>query len=280
MVSSVGYSGGAGGGGAGSIVIASSGTVRVNGSLTANGGPGGNGTPNAWGGGGGSGGGIRVVANTIAGTGVVQAGGGPSGNQCCGYGPAPAGGAGIVRLESFAFAYSGSVFPGASFATPGLVAPPGLPTLAIASIGGSAPPANPMGNFSTVDVSLPPAVTNPVPVVVAATNIPVPTGIRVDVRPQFGNVSSFNGTLSGTQGSSSATVSATLPSGVSVIQVVTSAFTITADLAPYLPLIDGEPVEQIRLAAAYGAGSQVFYITKSGKEVPAERYFGRVVSTK
>jgi hypothetical protein len=62
--------------------------------------------------------------------------------------------------------------------------------------------------------------------------------------------------------------------------VVTGAFTITADLAPYLPLIDGEPVEQIRLAAAYGAGSQIFYITKSGKEVPAERYFGRVVSTK
>jgi hypothetical protein len=24
----------------------------------------------------------------------------------------------------------------------------------------------------------------------------------------------------------------------------------------------------------------VFYITKSGKEVPAERYFGRVVATK
>jgi hypothetical protein len=117
-------------------------------------------------------------------------------------------------------------------------------------------------------------------VVVAATNIPGPTGVTVHARPQFGDVTSTNGTLSGSKANSSATINVTLPSGVSVIQVVTSSFTITADLAPFLPLVDGEPVEQIRLAASYGAGSQVFYITKSGKEVPAERYFGRVVATK
>ncbi len=277
-VTGVGNSGGAGGGGAGSIIIASSGTITVGGSLTANGGLGGSGLPDSYGGGGGSGGGIRLVANTIAGSGSLAVTGGTGGPAWSGGGGN--GGNGIVRLESFAFTYSGAVLPGASFATPGLVAPPGLPSLTIASIGGSAPPANPAGNFSTVDVSLPPSVTNPVPVVVAATDIPVNTGIRIEVRPQFGVVTSHNGSLTGTQSSSSATVNATLPSGVSVIQVVTNAFTITADLAPYLPLIDGEPVEQIRLAAAYGAGSQVFYITKSGKEVPAERYFGRVVATK
>jgi hypothetical protein len=261
-------------------VIASSGSITIAGSVTANGGRGGNGAPEAYGGGGGSGGGIRLVANTITGNGVINASGGAPGNTCCALAPGTSGGNGIVRLESFAFTYTGSVVPGASFATPGLVTPPGLPTLTIASIGGSAPPANPVGNFSTIDVSLPSTVTNPVPVVVAATNIPVPTGVTVQARPQFGDASTTNGTLAGSKASSSATINVTLSSGVSVIQVVTNAFTITADLAPFLPLIDGEPVEQIRLAAAYGGGSQVFYITKSGKEVPAERYFGRVVSTK
>jgi hypothetical protein len=276
---SVGYSGGAGGGGAGSIVIASSGTITVNGSLIANGGRGGNGAPEAYGGGGGSGGGIRLVANAIAGNGGIGATGGAPGTTCCAFAGGSSGGNGIVRLESFAFTYSGSVLPGASFSTPGLVVPPGLPSLTIASIGGSAPPANPAGNFSTVDVALPSTVTNPVPVVVTATNIPVPTGVTVQARPQFGDVTSTNGTLSGSKASSSATINVTLPSGVSVIQVVTNAFTITADLAPFLPFVDGEPVERIRLAAAYGASPQVFYITKSGKEVPAEKYFGRVVST-
>jgi len=277
--SSIGYSGGTGGGGSGSVVIASSGTIMVNGAVTANGGRGGDGAPEAFGGGGGSGGGVRLVANSIAGGGAIGATGGAGGASCCSFAGGGNGGSGIVRLEAFSFTYNGSVVPGASFSTPGLVAPPGLPTLTIASIGGSVPPANPGGNFSTIDVSLAPTVTNPVPVVVAATNIPVNTGIRVDVRPQFGAFTSHNGSLTGTQASSSATVNATLPSGVSVIQVVTNAFTITADLAPHLPLIDGEPVEQIRLATAYGGGSHVFYITRSGKEVPAERYFGRVVAS-
>jgi hypothetical protein len=60
---------------------------------------------------------------------------------------------------------------------------------------------------------------------------------------------------------------------VSIIQVVTAPFTVSADLSPFLPRIDGEPVEKIRLAAVYGGTSQMYFITRSGKEVPAGKEF-------
>ncbi len=74
-----------GGGGGGAILIAASGNLYLNGSITANGGAG------TWVAGSGSGGGIRLMANNIFGNGSLAAAGGNG---------SVTGGAGRIRLEA------------------------------------------------------------------------------------------------------------------------------------------------------------------------------------
>ena len=140
-----GYNGGdngiGGGGGGGAILIASTGTVTVDGSLLANGGDSGN---NA---GGGSGGGIRIVADTIAGGGTVSATGGNANKD---------GGLGRVRFERVTNSMTNvtnQVIPSPSVIDllpndTGLVFPPvDSPTAKILSIGGQAIPDDPSASF-------------------------------------------------------------------------------------------------------------------------------------
>jgi hypothetical protein len=87
--------------------------------------------------------------------------------------------------------------------------------------------------------------------------------------PVAGNPSLFPvSALSGTPSLSTASSDVTFPSGqVSVLNVFAS-FTITAGL---FPLIDGEEVDRVLMAATMGETSSLTLVTKSGKEVPVSQ---------
>lgn len=269
------FSGGSGGGGGGAIVVASSTKITVSGSLTANGG---NAAPpsNFCGDrgytGAGSGGAIRLVAPEIVNTGTIQAKIGVDGNCGTSTPTGAAGGAGRIRLEALLFGTVATTDPLASTSTTlGPITPTSIPalmnfpTLAFTSVGGVAPPAAPTGSFTAADVTLPGATTNPVSVVLTATNTPAPTTYTVKLIPQFANPSSQTVTSSGAFSLSTATATVTFPNGrISALQAF-AGFTLTASLAP---IIDGEPADQVLLAAGYGEPSTLTLVTKSGREVP------------
>jgi len=269
------WAGGSGGGGGGAIVLASSTKITVSGAISANGGNSGNvagfcGTYGAVGPG--SGGAIRMVAPEIVNTGTIQAR--PGFDLQCGT-TAPGGsaaGAGRIRLEAALFGTVAATDPVASLTstlgpvtTASIPALMNLPTLAFTSIGGVAPPLAPAGSYTTADVTLPSTVTNPVSVILTATNTPAPTSYTVRMIPQFASPTSQTVMSSGAFSLSTATANVTFPNGrISGLQAY-AGFTLTASLAP---IIDGEPADQVLLAAGYGEPSTLTLLTKSGKEVP------------
>jgi hypothetical protein len=212
------------------------------------------------------------VAPEIVNTGTIQARIG--GDLNCGQSTStgPAGGAGRIRLEALLFGTVATTDPLASTSTTlgpiGLTSIPALinfPTLAFTSVGGVAPPVAPTGSFTTADVILPGTTTNPVSVILTATNTPAPTTYTVKLIPQFANSSSQTVTSSGAFSLSTATATVTFPNGrISALQAF-AGFTLTASLAP---IIDGEPADQVLLAAGYGEPSTLTLVTKSGKEIP------------
>jgi len=269
--------GGGGGGGGGAILIASSGTITINGSVTSNGGDGGLGfsspTINATGGGG-SGGAIRLIANTIAGAGTITATGG---SGLTGW----VGGDGRIRVESNTLSFTGTTDPTASFSAPGIVSFTSLPTLTITDVGGVSVPGVPGGSFESPDVTLASSTVNPVTVNIAATNIPVSTVVVVVVKGRNADATlflssnslgrKFNSTpLSGTQANSTASASVNLVTdSVNMISVETT-FPIALASLDFPTFVLGEKVENIKLAAAFGGESSIFLITESGKEIPFE----------
>ena len=263
---SSGVPGGGGGGSGGALLIASSGTITVSGALSARGG---NGVANFTTftgpfGGAGSGGAIRLIANTVTGTGQILVNGGSASALNGG------GGQGRIRLEASTLTFTGTFTTPPTNALPASVFPPaGQPTLMITSVGGIAAPANPQGSFLTApDITLPSSQTNPVTVNLVASNIPVGTTVQVKVNPQGGAATSVNALLSGTTAASTASASATLPNGVSVISA-TATFVLPTTASIDAPTqFAGEPITHVRVAAVYGGPSTVTYITASGKEIP------------
>jgi hypothetical protein len=197
-----GGAGGGGGGGGGAILIASDSSILVDGTVVANGGYG-------YYGGNGSGGGVRLVAPQISGHGTLRAGG--SGNNSTG----SYGGSGFVRLDVLDDQFVGTLNDSATRGfNPILVAPAQTASLAIQSIAGNAVPANPTGVLFTPDTTISGQQTNPIPVVVRCVNLPLNTPITVVVKPVNGPMvlgSTLNNT--GTQASSTATVSIVMPRG-------------------------------------------------------------------
>lgn len=264
--------GGGGGGGSGAIVIASSTTITINtsGSLTirALGGNGSSSSGGSGGGGGGSGGAIRVVAPTISGVGQLRAEGGGAG---------PFGGAGAngrIRLEATVLTFTGFINPLATTSLPQPVFPgTGQPTLTIASVGGIAAPAAPVGSIlAAPDIQLPVGTTNPVEVVLTASNIPPGTAILVTATPQSGARSSATSAgLSGTLASSTASASLTIALTQTSVLTATATFPLVAAVGGGPVYAEGEEVKLVRVASTFGGGSTVTYITASGREVPAER---------
>jgi len=208
-----GYYGGGGGGG-GAIIVASDTSIRVDGTASANGGYGAffdtSGIRNAWNGNGGgaSGGGVRLVAPQILGHGTLRADGG------VGFG-GTVGGSGFVRLDGLDDEFVGTLNDSASRGfNPILVAPTASASLAIQSIAGNAVPANPKGVLYTPDATISAQQANPIQVVVGCVNLPLNTQITVVVKPVNGPMvlgSTLNNT--GTQASSTATVSVNMPRG-------------------------------------------------------------------
>lgn len=259
------FSGQSGAGGGGAIVVASSTRIIVTGTISASGG---RATPCA-GGANGSGGAIRLVAPEVSGNGILQANGFTS---CSSNGDGRPGG---IRLEAFTLGFTGtldpvpstSVAPGPITASsnPALI---NLPTLTISSVGGVSPPSTPAASYTTADIALPAGTTNPVSITLNVTNTPIDTIFKVKLIPQFAAHTVVSAAaLTGNFASSTTTASVTFPAGqVSIINAY-AEFTLPSQMAGLYPLIDGEPAERVLLAAAYGEGSTVTLISKSGKQM-------------
>ena len=271
--------GGPGAGGGGAVLIASSTRIIIRGQIKANGGftQQNNGVGCQGHGAAGTGGAIRLVAPQIIGGGNVQAIRGISASACSG---TTAPGDGKIRLEAFNIqsTFTGTTNPIASIVnTPGPVSPAGnpalvnVPTLTIASVAKTPVPlAQPQASYFAPDMTLPAGTTSPVEVVVNATNTPVDaaTAITVRVIPQSpGTATSVAATNhTGSFSSSSATASVTLPAGQVTVLQAHAAMTLTGQTASLFPLIDGEPVEHVAVAATPGQPSTLSLVTKSGKE--------------
>jgi hypothetical protein len=258
--------GAGGGGGGGAILIASSTTIAFNaGTISARGGSGGNvSCGQGGGGGGGSGGAIRLIANTITGSAVLLTTGGSAGSE------GGAGGTGFIRTEAFNltnFSAGGIISSG----LPTSVTPATLPTLQIASVAGVAAPAVPSGSFQGApDVVLPATQANPVAVVINATNIPAGATVNLTATTAAGTTSAATATLAGTTQSSNGTANITLAAGLSVLTATTVIdLAQTGDLRPLF--INGEKVEKIEVAAQYGGGSELTYITQTGRRIRSLR---------
>jgi len=264
-----------GGGGGGAIVIASSTriTITSTGVVQASGGNGGFVSGNsALLGGNGSGGAIRLVAPQLTGNGNITAAGGQLFNTA-------QAGPGRIRLESTTpHTLTGSITPAPSVSTaPGPVtaaSTPALvnaPKLTFTSIGGVAGPTTPTGSYATADVNLPAGTTNPVPVLLNSNNIPVGIVFTVKVIPQLSAISTLaTSASSGSFSSATATANVTLPTGEVSLLLATGSFTLP-QLASLFPLIDGEEVDRVMVAATYGEPSSVTLVTTSGREMPLDR---------
>ncbi len=202
--SSDGRFGSGGGAGGGAILIASSTSIAVNGSLTANGGNALSPLNAGWGGGG-SGGAIHLLAPTLAGSGAVRADGGLSAINC--------GAAGRIRFEAFQHLLSGTVSPGPVRATPftrSLTA--AIPRLRVLSVAGAPVPPNPDGSFTVPDVTINQGAA--VPVEIEARNVPPGTVVQLFLYSETGSDQTVNsGPLSGTLELSTATASVVFPPG-------------------------------------------------------------------
>jgi len=272
-----GLTGGGGGGGGGAILIASSGTTTFTGIITASGGNASSaitGTLTAGAGAGGSGGAVRLIANTIAGSGGsinVPGGSGTPGSQS-GFTGAGAGGPGRIRIEAYTNTATINFAQAPSVGQPGVVALLNSPSLTITSVAGVAAPIAPTGSLSNPDILVPSGTANPMTIGLAGTNIPLGTTVAVTVKPQNGAASSATSTpLSGTLGASTATASLTIPTNQPSVISASATFTLAALLGAGPVYADGESVTHVRVAAIFGAPSQVTYITTSGREVPADR---------
>jgi len=212
LVPLVGGSGGAGstgsgGAGGGALLIASSVSITVTGTITANGG---NGVSYS---GGGAGGGVRLVAPTIAGTGGITAAGG-GGTGC-----SNAGASGTVRLEFFQNTFTGPTGGTLYLANPfSLFIPSSTaqPSLMVTSIGGVAVPPSPTGSFVVPDAIV--NSSSPLTVNIQASNIPLGT-----VPTVYFSTENFpdqkiaaNAGLTGTLASSGTTATVTLNPGYSI----------------------------------------------------------------
>jgi hypothetical protein len=262
--------GGSGGGGGGAILIASSDTITFSGSaaINAQGGNGANSPTTSTGAGGaGSGGAIRLIANTITGTATLNVNAGTAGGGCNYGGCGGLGGLGYVRIEAYnysAFTPSGSNL---SYALPNPVGLTTQPQLRISSVAGITAPATPLGSFQGVpDVIVPAAQSNPVTVALQGTNIPVGTVVQVTLIPAFGaRTTVTSGPLTGTDPSSTASASITLPAGMNVI---TATAVCDLTLAYAKPMfMDGERVNRVEVAAVFGGTSEVTYVTQSGRRI-------------
>jgi len=217
LVPLVGGSGGAGyypsgGAGGGALLVASSVSITVTGTISATGGTDATNTN----GGAGAGGGIRLVAPTITGNGAISAAGGYSHYNCRGAN-------GTVRLEAFQNTFTGSGGGNVYTATPVNLFIPAVssqPSIMVTSIGGVAVSPNPTGSFTVPDVLV--NSSSPLTVAIKASNIPlgtIPT-IYFSTENYPDQKIAASAGLAGTVASSTTTATVTLNPGYSIGYIV------------------------------------------------------------
>ena len=200
-----------GGGGGGALLLAVSGTLTVDGIISAQGGDG-----SSYGGSGsGAGGAVRLTAETIAGNGAVYAFGG----QATYYG-----GDGRIRIETLNPAAAWAVVPVATVAAPDnpvlLWLPAGAPTVEVLSVATEAVPPDPRARLDPgrEDVSLP--ILGGAADIQLQTNYVDPLAtVQVRITPEFGAPFFVNASFdSGDHEAATWIATATLPSGVFTVQ--------------------------------------------------------------
>lgn len=266
----IGGSGGGGGfngygglGGGGAILIASSTEIVINGTISAKGGG------NYGNVGNGSGGSVRLIATMIRGSGTIDASASPS-----------QAGQGRVRFDAFENTFAGTTQGVVTRGYQPIIIPPANQaiSLAIQSVAGIAVAANPTASLTTPDVIVPSSQQNPVSIVVRCINIPLNTDVIVDIKPANGPTVRVVGVNNaGTQASSTATISVTMPRGAGTIQakaVSGIAGSLGANLkkgekfrhyAQTGLTAEGELFEKMEITATLGKGQEIAYITESGK---------------
>lgn len=201
---------GGGGAGGGAIRIASSVSIAVTGSILANGGAGGASASFSQGantGGGGSGGSIHLIGPTVSGNGTISANGGAATSGW-------AGGLGRIRLDAFNQQFTGTLTGVATTGYPyNVPLPTSQPSVRVVSIAGISVPTNTSGSFATPDVVM--NQSGPVNVSVAGSNVPPGTTVTLWLISDVGPDQMITGTLSGSLGSTTATISATFQPGYS-----------------------------------------------------------------
>ncbi len=202
---------GGGGAGGGALMIASSLSIALEGSIEARGGRGGvgSGATSIAGGGGGSGGAIHLLSPVISGSGnlnVLRGDGGFGGG---------AGSAGRIRIDAFEQNHAFQTFGiQAVLGTPFLILPAAHPSVRITSVAGVSVPTHPGGSFAMPDVTF--MDGSAVPIEIEAENVPLGTVVKLHLFAENGPDQIVDSTpLAGTLALSTATATATIPPGFS-----------------------------------------------------------------
>lgn len=258
LVPIIGGSGGAGisslagnyvgGGGGGAIVVASSSSIvilsgsiiQAKGSCPYNGSCGASGA-------------IRIVANSVDVRGALSAS--------------------VNRLEAPQGALS---FTGAANAPAVLspinpvIIPSAAPSLNIISIGGFPVPSYAGQRFDTVDLMLPRQLSDPINIVVQASNIPVGSPVKVTfLVPLFtGSPAVTTSTLAGTLASSTATLTVSgLDKGGAVTYLFVSTTFDLPQTSQSFNRKGKDEIAHVRIEAAPGAKQKVTFLRRNGTEI-------------
>jgi hypothetical protein len=271
--------GSVGGGGGGAILIAVSGLLQINGSISSTGSDGDKANASSVGAGGGSGGAIRLVATRVAGAGTLTTVGGSTRyySSSSGIGESTRAGYGRIRIDALDDAFAGSISgPITHGYQPVIIPPPSQAvSLAIQSVAGIAVASAPTGSLVVPDVVVPGGQLNPISIVVQCINIPLNTQITLDVKPARGQtIRAVGVNNSGSQSSSTATIQITMPRGGGTIQAQATSGLLLASMPMQVPTksyantgltAGGERFGAVEVTATFGGRQQVIYLTESGK---------------
>lgn len=280
------YKGGAfGGGGGGAFLLAVSGTTRLQGNINASGGNGSLGV--SWydtpGSGGGSGGAIRIITTRLTGNGSITTGGGSTPWyrwSWCGCTWNDYAGKGRVRLDAMENTFVGTISGTSSRGYQPIIIPPPnqAVSLSILSVAGVTVAENPTGSLSVPDVIVASNQQNPIPIVVHCVNVPLHSEIIVELKPANGTTVRAVGLNStGTQASSTATVSINMPRGGGTIQAKAVSGidgnlygTVKQDddnqsLAATGWTANGERFAAVEVTTTISGSQHIAYLTESGK---------------
>jgi hypothetical protein len=199
--------GGTGGSGGGAIRIVSSSTITLTGLISAQGGAGGTGRNGGTNGGPGTGGAINLIAPTVTGAGTMVAANG---------------GYILINATTFGLTGSGSSPTGLEIVTVRPLLAPPLPTLTmpptitINSISAVSVPQPPLGQFLSPDVTI--NSTSGVSINISAVGVPVGTVVQLQVLSELNPEQTIScAPLAGTTANSTATCTASFPTGVSAV---------------------------------------------------------------